>query len=133
MSTPVQNTVEKTTETPPMDTQNLATIVLEWRRIQDELVGLRQQTSEKNKRAKILEGIILTIMKQNNMGALDLKSSGARILYEQKQTKITLNSKTLQKLLTEHFKNETQAAEAVQYISEHREGGVKAKLKCEKL
>ena len=120
-------------DVPPMDTQNLATIVLEWRRIQDELVGLRQQTSEKNKRAKILEGIILNIMKQNNMGALDLKSSGARILYEQKQTKITLNPKTLQKLLTEHMKDETKAAEAVQYISEHREGGVKDKLKCEKL
>lgn len=115
------------------DAQNLATIVLEWRRIQDELSQLRQQTREKGKRAKVLEGIILNTMKQNNMGALDLKSSNARILFEQKETKGTLNPKTLQKLLTEHLKDENKAAEAIKYIVEHREKGTKDALAYEKL
>jgi hypothetical protein len=126
------NTMEPTPQQ-PIDTQNLATIVLEWRRIQDELSTHRQQVSEKNKRAKVLEGIILNIMKQHKMGALDLKSSGGRILYEQKQSKGALNVKTLQKLLTDHLKDETKAAEAVKYVTENRETSTKDKLAYEKI
>jgi hypothetical protein len=120
-------------QTPPVDTQNLATIVGEWRRIHEEIGQARQQVSEKTKRAKILEAIILNIMKQQNLGALDLKSSGGRILYEKQQRKGGLNAKNLQKLLTEHLKDEQKAAEAVKYLSEHREARVTEKLAYEKM
>jgi hypothetical protein len=129
MSAPTEFTVS----TPSMDPQNLATIVVEWRRIHEEITQLRQQASEKTKRAKILEAIIMNIMKQQNVGALDLKSSGGRILYEKKERKSGLNSKTIQKLLTEHLKDEAKAAEAVKYLSEHREPVTKEKLAYEKL
>jgi hypothetical protein len=69
----------------PAEAQNLATVVSEWRRISDEIITHKQQVSEKGKRAKVLEGIILTIMKQQNHGALDLKNSGGRILYQKKE------------------------------------------------
>ena len=117
----------------PVDPQNLATVVSEWRRIHDEISQHRQQVSEKTKRAKVLEGIIMNIMKQQNLGALDLKSSGGRILYEKQQRKGGLNGKTIQKLLTEHMKDETKAAEALKYINEHREAVTKEKLAYEKL
>ena len=115
------------------DSQNLATIVLEWRRIHDEIAQHKQQASEKTKRAKVLEAIIMNIMKQQNLGALDLKNSGGRILYEKQQRKGGLNTKTIQKLLTEHLKDETKAAEAVKYLSEHREEKTTEKLAYEKL
>jgi len=72
-------------------------------------------------------------MKQQNLGALDLKSSGGRILYAKKQRKSGLNEKVIQKLLTEHLKDETKAAEAVKYLKDKREAVVKEKLAYEKL
>jgi hypothetical protein len=116
----------------PVDTQNLATIVSEWRRMCDEISVQKQQMSEKTKKIKVLEGIILNIMKQKNLGALDLKASGGRILYQKKEGKSGLNVKSLQKLLTEHLKDELKAAEALKYINEHREATTKEKLAYEK-
>jgi hypothetical protein len=115
-----------------MDPQNLATIVVEWRRIHEEITQLRQQASEKTKRAKILEAIIMNIMKQQNVGARDLKSSGGRILYEKKERKGGLGAKTLQKLLTEHMKDETKAADAIKYLNEHRDARTLERLAYER-
>ena len=115
------------------DVQNLATIVSEWRRNHDEIAQQKQQIREKVKRVKILEAIIMNIMKQQNMGAIDLKSSGGRILYEKQERKSGLSTKTLQKLLTEHLKDESKAAEAVKYLTEHRDAVTKEKLAYEKL
>jgi hypothetical protein len=129
MSAP-QNT---TAPLPAGETQNLATIVTEWRRLHDEITGHKQQAKEKTKRAQVLEGIIMNIMKQQNVGALDLKSSGGRILYEKMERKGGLSAKNLQKLLTEHMKDETKAAEALKYINEHRDAVTKEKLAYEKL
>jgi hypothetical protein len=116
----------------PVDTQNLATVVSEWRRICDEISVHKQQASEKGKRVKVLESIILNIMKQQNLGALDLKNSGGRILYQKKEGKSGLSSKVLQKLLTAHLKDESKAAEAFKYINENREAVTKEKLSYEK-
>ena len=115
------------------DAQNLATIVTEWRKMHEDIQTLKQQASEKTKRAKVLEAIIMNIMKQQNLGALDLKSSGGRILYEKQQRKTGLNTKSIQKLLTEHLKDEAQAAEAVKYMTEHRDAVTKEKLSYTKL
>lgn len=118
---------------PPIDVSNLSTIVSEWRRIHEEIAQHKQAASEKSKRAKVLEGIIMNIMKQQNLGALDLKSSGGRILYEKKERKTGLNAKILQKNLTEFLKDETKAAEAIKYVTEHREAVTKEKLAYEKM
>ena len=116
-----------------VDPTNLATVVSEWRKAHEEIAQLRQSASEKKKRADVLEGIIMNIMKQQNVGALDLKSSGGRILYEKKERKSGLNAKTIQKLLTEHLKDETKAAEAVKYMAEHRDAVTKEKLAYERV
>jgi hypothetical protein len=118
---------------PPVDTANLATIVSEWRKMHEEIASLKQQASEKKKRAVVLENIIMNIMRQQNMDAIDLKSSGGCILYEKQQRKTGLNTKTIQKLLTEHLKDESKAAEAVKYLAEHREVVMKEKLFYEKM
>lgn len=114
------------------EVHNLATVVTEWRKVNEEIARIKNEVSEKTKRAKVLEGIIMNIMKQQNTGALDLKSSGGRIHYEKQERKVGLNAKTIQKLLTEHLKDEMKAAEAVKYMTEHREAVVKEKLSYEK-
>jgi hypothetical protein len=121
-----------TQEAAPAEAQNLATIVTEWRKIHEDIAKDKDRIKENKKRAGILESIIMNIMKQKNLGALDLKSSGGRILYEKKERKGGLGAKTLQKLLTEHMKDETKAAEAMKYLNEHRDARTLERLAYER-
>lgn len=116
--------------TQPIDMANLIPIIQEWRRIHEEIAELNQQTRERRKRIKILDGIILEKMKQGNIGALNLKSG--RILYKKKESKEGLAPKTVQKLLTEHLQDEKAAAEAMRYVLENRESKITEKIEYEK-
>ena len=87
---------------------------------------------EKKKRKLALEEMILRIMKKNNIGALDLKSTGGRLIMRRKTTKGNLGQKDMVRLLGEHMKSEQKAAEAIQYITEHRGSKVKESILYEK-
>ena len=76
--------------------------------------------------------MILRIMKKYNIGALDLKGSGGRLLYRKQTTKAALNPKTLTTLLSTHLKSETAAAEAIKYIVDNREARPRESLLYEK-
>ena len=81
---------------------------------------------------KAMEEVILRIMKKNNIGALDLQSSGGRLLMRRQTTKGSLPQKELVRLLGEHMKSDQKATEAIQYITEHRGLKVKESLLYEK-
>ncbi len=110
----------------------LGTMIKTWRDIQKETEELNQQVKEKKKRAKVMEEMILRVMKKNNIGALDLQSSGGRILYRRQTTKAGLGQKEMARLLAEHMKSEQAATTALQYIAEHRGSKVKESLLYEK-
>ena len=76
--------------------------------------------------------MILRIMKKHNIGALDLKGSGGRILYRRSTSKGGMNEKLLFGLLSQHMKSETAAADAIKYITENREAKTKETLLYEK-
>lgn len=106
--------------TDQQELQNLRQIIVSWRELESEVSTLSAQIREKNKRKKALDEMILRIMNKNNIGALDLKGSGGRLLLRKKTTKAALNPKTLTGLLTTHLKSETAAADAIKFINEHR-------------
>ena len=122
--------------TDPVSAQNelqqLASIITNWKEVGGELKTLNEQVREKRKRLKVMEEMILRIMKKHNIGALDLKGSGGRILYRRSSSKSGINDKILFGLLSEHLKSETNAAAAVKYITEHRETKSKESLIYEK-
>jgi len=118
--------------TEQQELQNLRQIIVTWREVEGELSTLSAQTREKTKRKKALEEMILRIMKKYNIGALDLKGSGGRLLYRKQTTKGALNPKVLTGLLSSHLKSETAAAEAIKYINEHREARPRESLLYEK-
>jgi hypothetical protein len=129
-----QTTVVDTTSTitPEQEIQNLRQIIVTWRELEGEVSTLSTQVREKKKRQKALEEMILRIMKKNNIGALDLKGSGGRLLYRRQATKAALNPKVLTGLLATHLKSESAAADAIKYIGEHRESRVRESLLYEK-
>ena len=110
----------------------LSNIIKEWKETNEQIKVLNEQVREKRKRIKVQEEMILRIMKKHNIGALDLKSSGGRILYRRSTTKGGINEKILFGLLTQHLKSETDAAAAIKYITEHREAKTKESLRYEK-
>jgi predicted RNase H-like nuclease (RuvC/YqgF family) len=112
--------------------QMLRQIISTWRELEREASDLAQQAREKKVKQKALEEMILRIMKKYNIGALDLKGSGGRLLYRRSTTKQTLNPKTLTGLLADHLKSETAAADAIKYINEHRGAKVRESLLYEK-
>ncbi len=119
----------------PSDANELAQLsmmIKTWREIQKETEELNNQIKEKKKRAKVMEEMILRVMKKNNIGALDLQSSGGRILYRRQTTKGSLGQKDMARLLAEHLKSEQAATTALQYIAEHRGSKVKESLMYEK-
>lgn len=120
---------------PPTDQnelQQLSIVIRTWRELNKEIDELSAQVREKKKRKLALEEMILRIMKKNNIGALDLKSSGGRLLYRKKTTKGSLAQKELSRLLGEHLKSEDAAQKAIEYITEHRGSKVKDTLMFEK-
>lgn len=112
--------------------QTLKEIIVAWREMEASVSELSSQIREKKKKQKTMEEMILRIMKKNNIGALDLKGSGGRLLYRRHTTKGTLNVKTLTEMLTQHLKSDTAAAEALKYIGEHRGAKVKESLMYER-
>ena len=112
--------------------QTLKEIIVAWREVEVEVTGLSSQIREKKKKQKTMEDMILRIMKKNNIGALDLKGSGGRLLYRRHTTKGTLNVKSLTEMLTQHLKSETAATDALKFINEHRGAKVKESLMYER-
>lgn len=114
------------------EVQQLSLVIRTWRELQKETEELNAALKEKKKRKIALEEMILRIMKKNNIGALDLKSTGGRLLYRRQTTKGSLGQKDLVRLLGEHLKSEQKATEAIQYITEHRGSKVKESILYEK-
>jgi len=103
------------------DLNNMKNAIVEWRRLKDECNELSQEMRERKKKVKALEEIITTIMKNHNIGALDLQHSGGRLLFKKKKRQPALNSKILQKCLAESLHSEQKANEVLRYIQEQRE------------
>jgi len=118
--------------TEQQELQNLRQIISTWRDIETEVSVLNAELREKRKRMKALEEMVLRIMKKYNIGALDLKGSGGRLLYRRQTTKTALNPKVLTGLLATHLKSETAAAEAIKFIGDNRESRIRESLLYEK-
>lgn len=95
-------------------------VIVEWRKIQDEIGIVRQQIREKQKRAVVLEEYIMRIMKKHNIDSLGLKNSGGRIAFKSKKRMQGLGPSTLKPLLSAHLQSEEKAEEALKYIQDNR-------------
>ncbi len=106
--------------------------IIEWRRLKESHETFRIQLREISKKMKVLEEIILRVMESHNIGALDLKSSGGRVLYKKSKRHAGLGQKNLSKLITEYLQSEEKAKELLTYVQEHREVIIKKSIQYEK-
>jgi hypothetical protein len=106
--------------------------IIEWRNLKDQSTELKQQARELTKKMKVLEDVILRVMKNHNIGALDLKSSGGRVLFKKQKRQTALGQKNMVKFIGEHLKSEEKAQELMKYLQERREVVEKESLAYEK-
>ena len=120
--------------TTPQDNEivTLTHSIVEWRRLKEESDTLRQQLKERSKKMKVLQEVILRVMKSNNIGALDLKSSGGRVLYKKQKRQAGLGQKNMVTLMAAGLQSEAKATELMKYIQEHREVVTKESIAYEK-
>lgn len=102
------------------DMSALPNAITEWRRIQDEISGYKQQIRERTKRCKALQEYIINIMKKHGIDALALRNSGGRVMFKRNKRAEGLGPKNLEKFLGEYLKSPDQAQAALKYIQERR-------------
>ena len=114
------------------DMSTLTHSIIEWRRIKDNCDEWKQQLKENNKKLKALEDVIMRIMKNHNIGALDLKNSGGRVLFRKQKRQSALGKKNMFKLMAEQLQSEEKATKLLTYLQEHREVVTKESILYEK-
>jgi len=106
--------------------------IIEWRRLKEENDSRKQQMREASTKMKALEEIIVRVMKSHNIGALDLKNSGGRVLFKKQKRQAGLGQKNMEKLIAEHLESQEKAQNLMKYIQEHREVVIKETIQYEK-
>ena len=114
------------------DMTTLSSAIVEWRRISDECSDLKEQLKERAKKIKVLQEVIVRIMKTHNVAALDLKTTGGRVITKQKKSQTGLTPKTLQQTLATYLKSEEEARKALEYIQSQRQTSTRDALLYEK-
>ena len=119
--------------------QNLPVLLSQWKKIQEEKrklseekKSIAQRIREHDKRCAAMETMIMGTMKKHSIGALDLKSSNARVLYKKRTTKTPIAKDDMMKYLTEHLKSEEEAKKLVTFLKGKQEVTVKEALYYEK-
>jgi hypothetical protein len=72
--------------TPEQELAQLPPLIQTWKQIREELQNLEDQRREKKSRLKAYEDLIMRLMKKHEIGALDLKSSGGRLVYHKRES-----------------------------------------------
>jgi hypothetical protein len=132
MSAAPENTEGTITTPQENEMSTLTHSIIEWRRLRELCDDAKQGLRENSKKMKALEEVILRVMKNHNIGALDLKSSGGRVLYKKQKRQAGLGQKNMVKLMTEGLESEEKANALMKYIQEHREVVTKESIAYEK-
>lgn len=106
--------------------------IIEWRRLKVQNDGRKQEMREANTKMKALEDIIVRVMKSHNIGALDLKNSGGRVLFKKQKRQGGMGQKIMEKLIAEHLESQEKAHHLMKYIQDHREVVIKESIHYEK-
>jgi hypothetical protein len=119
--------------------QNLPTLLSQWKKIQEDKERyikqkkeISQQIREQDKRSAAMETMIMTTMKRHGLGAIDLKSSGARVLYKKRTSKAPIAKDDLLKHVSEYLKSPEEGRKFVQFLNDKKEVVVKERLFYEK-
>jgi len=132
MAAQKEQNMEALTTPQDNDLSTLTHSIIEWRRLKEDNDTRKIQVRETNTKMKALEEVILRVMKENNIGALDLKNSGGRVLFRKQKRQAAMGQKNMEKWIGECLQSNEEAQKIMKYIQEHREVLTKESILYEK-
>ena len=95
----------------PTTKEELVSNIKEWIKIDNELLKLKAELKEKNKRKKSITEVLVKVMKNNAIDCFDIHDGS--LVYKKKKTKRTISGKFLLQQLEEYYKEQPDLAKEI--------------------
>jgi hypothetical protein len=98
----------------------LSQTLRQWYTSYENIEKAKQSIREETARMKTLENMVVTMMKSHAIGALDMASTGGRVLYKKDKRAAPVSKTQMFSILTEHQQSDEKAREIMEYIDKHK-------------
>jgi hypothetical protein len=98
----------------------LSQTLRQWYASFEAIEKAKQNIKEETARMKTLEGLIVSMMRNHAIGALDMSSTGGRVIYNKNKRVAPVSKKDMMTLLAEHQQSEEKAREIMEFIDQHK-------------
>lgn len=106
---------------PSQDEINLLSQTLrQWYGSFEAIEKAKQNIKEETARMKTLETMIVNMMRDHAIGALDMSSTGGRVLYKKDRRAVPVSKSQMLTILTDHQQSSDKALEIMQFIDKHK-------------
>lgn len=98
----------------------LSQTLRQWYASFDAIEKAKQNIKEETARMKTLESMVVSMMRNHAIGALDMSSTGGRVIYKKDKRIAPVSKKDMFSILAEHQQSEEKAKEILDFIDQHK-------------
>ena len=98
----------------------LSQTLRQWYSSFENIEKAKQSIKEETARMKTLEGMVVSMMRNHAIGALDMASTGGRVLYKKDKRTAPVSKTQMFSILAEHQQSEDKAREIMEFIDKHK-------------
>ena len=98
----------------------LSQTLRQWHASFEAIETSKQNIKEETARMKTLESMIVSMMRNHAIGALDMSSTGGRVIYKKDKRIAPVSKKDMFSLLVDHQQSEEKAREIIEFIDQHK-------------
>lgn len=98
----------------------LSQTLRQWYSSFEAIEKAKQNIKEETARMKTLESLIVSMMRNHAIGALDMSSTGGRVVYKKDKRIAPVSKKDMLTLLAEHQQSDEKAREIMDFIDQHK-------------
>jgi hypothetical protein len=98
----------------------LSQTLRQWYSSFDAIEKAKQNIKEETARMKTLESMVVNMMRNHAIGALDMSSTGGRVIYKKDKRIAPVSKKDMFSILAEHQNSEDKAREILEFIDKHK-------------
>ena len=98
----------------------LSNTLRQWYTSFENIEKAKQNIKEETARMKTLESMVVSMMKNHAIGALDMSSTGGRVIYKKDKRTAPVSKVQMFSILAEHQQSEEKAREIMEFIDKHK-------------
>lgn len=98
----------------------LSQTLRQWYASFEAIEKAKQSIKEETARMKTLETLVVNMMRNHAIGALDMSSTGGRVIYKKDKRLAPVTKSQMLTILAEHQQSEDKAKEIMEFIDKHK-------------